>query len=89
MNRTVWCHKLQKEAPGLPHFPYPGALGQRIFEHISQEAWEMWIQQQTMLINEHRLSMIDPEARKFILHETEKFLFGGDFQPPPGYKPLA
>ena len=76
MSRMVQCAKLGKEAEGLDMAPYPGELGQRIFENISKEAWQMWMGQQTILINEHRLNVIDPEHRAFIEAEMEKFLFG-------------
>ena len=76
MSRMVQCVKLGKEAEGLDMAPYPGELGQRIFENISKEAWQQWMGQQTILINEHRLNVIDPEHRAFIEGEMEKFLFG-------------
>ena len=76
MSRMVQCVKLGKEAEGLDMAPYPGELGQRIFENISKEAWRQWMGQQTILINEHRLNVIDPEHRAFIEGEMEKFLFG-------------
>ena len=78
MSRMVQCVKLGKEAEGLDMAPYPGELGQRIFENISREAWQLWMGQQTILINEHRLNVIDPEHRAFIEGEMEKFLFGED-----------
>ena len=76
MTRTVQCGLLKKEAPGLDRTPYPGALGQRIFESVSKEAWQRWVGHQTMLLNEYRLSPIDPKARKFLEEEMEKFFFG-------------
>lgn len=76
MSRLVNCVKLGKEADGLDRAPYPGDLGQRIYDNVSKEAWQQWIQQQTMLINEHRLSVIDPKAREFLEAEMEKFFFG-------------
>jgi len=85
MSRMVNCKKLDKECPGLEFLPYPGELGQRIYDEISQQAWDLWLQHQTMLINEYRLSMMDPEARKFLAEEMEKFLFGGESEKPPGY----
>ena len=75
MTRTGQCVLLKKEAPGLDRAPYPGALGQRIFESVSKEAWQRWVGHQTMLLNEYRLSPIDPKARKFLEEEMEKFLF--------------
>ncbi len=77
MSRTVYCLYLKREAPGLDRQPYPGEPGKRIFDHISAEAWRAWVGHQTMLINEYRLSTIEPKARKFLAEEMEKFLFGG------------
>jgi Fe-S cluster biosynthesis and repair protein YggX len=87
MTRMVECSKLKKSAPGLTNPPYPGALGQKIFENISQEAWQQWLAHQTMLINEHRLSMMDPKARDFLRTEMENFLFGAGSAKPAGYVP--
>ncbi len=76
MARMVNCVLLGKEAEGLEIPPYPGDLGKRIFEQVSKEAWQRWIKHQTMLINEYRLTPIDPKARKFLEEEMEKFFFG-------------
>lgn len=88
MSRTVFCQKLQKELPGLNTPTYPGDLGQRIYQEISLQAWQMWLQHQTMLINEKRLSVIEPDTRAYLAGEMEKFLFGGDYDKPEGYIPL-
>ena len=85
MPRTIFCSYLQREAEGLDRIPYPGELGQRIYENISKEAWQQWVRHQTMLLNEYRLSPIDPKARKFLVEEMEKFLFGGGAAKPEGY----
>ena len=85
MTRTVQCAKLNKEAEGLERPPYPGALGQKIFDSISKEAWQLWLQHQTMLINEYRLSMLDVKARQFLMVEAERFLFGEGSAKPAGY----
>jgi Fe-S cluster biosynthesis and repair protein YggX len=87
MARTVQCVYLKREAEGLDRAPYPGELGQRIFENISREAWRAWVSHQTMLLNEYRLSPIDPKARKFLVEEMEKFLFGGGAKAPEGFVP--
>jgi len=87
MPRTVFCTFLQREAEGLDRPPYPGALGQRIFENISRDAWQQWVRHQTMLLNEYRLTPIDPKARKFLVEEMEKFLFAGGASKPEGYVP--
>ena len=85
MPRTIYCQYLKREAEGLDRVPYPGELGQRIFDGISKEAWQQWLRHQTMLMNEYRLTPIEPKARKFLVEEMEKFLFGGGSQKPEGY----
>ncbi len=87
MSRTVNCVKLGKEAEGLQVPPYPGKLGERIYSEVSQEAWQLWLKHQTMLINEYRLSPIDPKARKMLEEEMEKFFFGEGAMQPTGYVP--
>ena len=82
MSRKVQCIKLDKEAEGLATLPYPGDLGKRIYENVSKEAWQMWLGHQTMLINEYRLTPIEPKARKFLEEEMEKFFFGGGSEKP-------
>lgn len=76
MTRNVQCIKLGREAEGLKMPPYPGELGQRLYENVSREAWQMWLQHQTMLINEYRLTPIEPKDRAFLEQEMEKFFFG-------------
>jgi len=87
MARMVHCVKLKKEAEGLDRPTYPGDLGKRIFDNVSKEAWQQWIRQQTMLINEYRLSPVDPKARKFLEEQMDKFFFGEGSITPPDYKP--
>lgn len=83
----VQCLKLNKEADGLAKPPFPGELGQKIYDNISQEAWNLWLNQQTLLINEHRLSLVDPKARTFLMDQMQKFLFEENYVPPAGYIP--
>jgi Fe-S cluster biosynthesis and repair protein YggX len=83
--RVVFCSFLGREAEGLDRIPYPGPLGQRIFDSISREAWQQWVRHQTMLMNEYRLTPIDPKARQFLVEEMEKFLFGTGSQKPEGF----
>lgn len=71
----VFCAKLQKEAPGLARAPFPGEVGQKVLENVSQEAWQQWLAQQTILINEYRLNPMDAQARTFLQEEMQKFLF--------------
>ncbi len=87
MSRMVHCAKLGKELEGLDRPTYPGELGKKIYENISKEAWGMWVQRQTMLLNEYRLSPIDPKARKFLVEEMEKFLFTDESEIPEGFTP--
>ena len=88
MSRTVNCARLGREAEGLDFPPYPGELGQRIYDEISKEAWQQWLAHQTMLINENRISPMDPDARKFLVEQMQKFLFEGGADKPEGYVPL-
>jgi len=85
MTHMVNCVKLGTESEGLEFPPIPGELGQRIYDNISKQAWQAWLGRQTMLINEYRLNMLDPEAAKFLRQEMENFLFGGGSDLPPGY----
>ena len=87
MARMVKCVKLGKEAEGLDRPTYPGELGKRIYAEVSKEAWQMWLRQQTMLINEYRLSPIEPKARKFLEEQMEKFFFGEGAELPPDFVP--
>jgi Fe-S cluster biosynthesis and repair protein YggX len=78
---------LKKEAEGLDYAPYPGELGQRIYDSVSKEAWQRWLGHQTMLINENRLTPIEPEARQFLATEMDKFFFSGGSEKPKEYVP--
>ena len=85
--RMVKCVKLGKELPGLDEPPWSGELGQRIYDNVSQEAWEQWLSYLRMLINEYRLSPASKEAQDFIAQQMERFFFGEGSAPPPGYVP--
>ncbi len=87
MSRTVNCVVLGEQAEGLDYAPYPGELGKRIYENISKKAWQRWLAHQTMLINEYRLTPIEPKAREFLEKEMEKFFFGQGSQAPEGFVP--
>lgn len=87
MSRMLECVLLKKQAEGLDYAVYPGELGQRIYDNVSKEAWNRWLAHQTMLINEYRLSPIEPEARKFLETEMEKFFFGEGSAAPQEYVP--
>lgn len=87
MTRTVQCVVLKTEAPGLDRVPYPGPIGQRIYESVSREGWARWVKHQVMLMNEYRLSPVEPKARKFLEAEMEKFFFGPGSDKPVEFKP--
>ena len=89
MGHTVQCLKLKKEAEGLDYPPYPGEMGTRIWQSISKEAWQEWLNVQTRLVNENRLNLADTRARKYLKEQMEKHLFedidveAQGFVPPP------
>ncbi len=87
MARMVKCIKLGREAEGLDFPPYPGELGKKIFANVSKEAWQQWIRQQTMLVNENRLNLADPAARKYLAEQTERYFFGEGADTAAGYVP--
>jgi Fe-S cluster biosynthesis and repair protein YggX len=83
----VKCPKLGREAEGLDYPPYPGELGQRIFENVSKEAWKAWLEHQKMLVNENRLNLADVKARKYLAEQMEKHFFGTGADIAAGYVP--
>ena len=87
MTRTVHCALLGTEAEGLDYPPYPGELGQKVFESVSKQAWQQWLAHQTMLINEYRLTPIEPKARQFLEQEMEKYFFSGGSEAPKEFVP--
>lgn len=87
MTRMVQCVKLGRELPGLSEPPFPGELGQRIYEQVSRQAWALWQDQEILLINHYGLNMADPQARAFLMEQMEQFFFGPGAQMPPGWTP--
>ena len=87
MARQVFCQYEQREAEGLDFVPWPGELGKRVYADIGKRAWAAWLAHQTMLINENRLSALDPKHRAFLECEMQKFLFEGGAERPAGYNP--
>ncbi len=87
MPRMVKCVKLGRELPGLEKPPFPGQLGQRIYENVSHQAWDMWPEQSTLIINHYGLNMADSEARKILREQMEEFFFGQDAKMPEGWVP--
>ncbi len=87
MTRMVMCRKHQQELAGLARPPFPGSKGEDIYNNISQQAWDEWQTQQTMLINERHLNMMNAEDRKFLMTEMDKFFAGEEFAKAEGYVP--
>ncbi len=87
MTRMVHCRKYNKELEGLAQPPYPGNKGQDIYEHVSKQAWQEWLEHQTRLINEKHLNMMDPSARTYLAEQMEKFFTDADFDKAEGYVP--
>ena len=85
--RMVFCVKFQKEMPGLDVPPWPGELGQRIFENVSEQAWKMWEERQKMILNEYRIMSWQKEGQEIIRAQLEQFFFGEGAALPPGYVP--
>jgi len=87
MAHMVNCIKLGREAEGLEFAPMPGALGRRLYENVSKEAWQQWQKHQTMLVNENRLNLADARARKYLMTQLEQYFFGDGGDQPAGYVP--
>ena len=87
MARTVFCSYEQRDTEGLDFVPWPGELGKRVFANVGKSAWAAWLAHQTMLINENRLSPLDPKHRAFLEEEMQKFLFAGGAKKPAGFVP--
>src|SRR5262245_21192775 len=85
--RTVFCVKFQKTLPALDTQPWPGELGQRVFENVSAQAWKLWEDRQKMILNEYRLMPWQKEAQELISRHMEDFFFGASAALPPGYVP--
>jgi Fe-S cluster biosynthesis and repair protein YggX len=89
MARMVNCVKLKREAEGLDSPPYPGELGKKLWEGVSKEAWKQWLEHQKMLVNENRLNLSDPRARKYLEEQMVKHFFGEGADQAMGYVPKA
>lgn len=87
MSRTIHCCKLKQDAEGMQKAPFPGALGERIYNEVSKEAWKMWLTHQTMIINEYRLNLLEPKSREFLKEEMQKYFFGEGSEKPSGFTP--
>jgi Fe-S cluster biosynthesis and repair protein YggX len=87
MPRTVHCIKLGRDAEGLDFPPYPGELGKRLYDNVSKEAWQQWLKQQTMLVNENRLNLADQRAREYLKRQMENHFFGSGADTAAGYVP--
>lgn len=89
MTRTVMCSRYGEELPALEKPPQPGPQGERIFNEVSARAWREWQELQTMLINEQHLSLIDPEARKYLSTQMWRYFNNEDVDRVEGFKPQS
>jgi len=89
MARMVRCIKMGRDAEGLQFLPYPGELGKRIFENVSKQAWQQWLEHQKMLLNENRLNLADKKARDYLVQQMEMYFFGSGADVAAGYTPPA
>lgn len=87
MSRTVQCVKLGRQAEGLEFAPWPGELGRRIFDQVSKEAWQEWLRQQTILINEYKLNPLQAEHKKYLAAQMEAWFFGDGIVMPDEWRP--
>ena len=87
MTRMVNCVKIGRELPGMDTPPFPGELGDRIYENVSQQGWDLWKEHQVLIINHYGLVLADPQARQFLMEQLEEFFFGADAQMPEGWTP--
>ena len=85
MARQVFCIKLNQESEGMNAQPFPGPIGDKVYQHVSKKAWGMWLAHQTMLINEYRLNLSDPKSREFLSIELQKYFFGEGSEKPSGF----
>ena len=85
--RTVFCVKFQKELPGLDELPFDNELGQKIYEKVSRDAWDLWKEHLKMIMNEYRLNLATAEAQQIVLQQMEEYFFGEGAAFPPGYVP--
>jgi Fe-S cluster biosynthesis and repair protein YggX len=88
MTKTITCIKLGSDQEAMDFPPFPGALGERIFQNVSKKAWQAWLEQQKMLVNENRLNLADPEARKYLKEQTESYFFGDGADSAQGFVPV-
>ena len=84
---VVQCAKIGLELEALDRPPFPGPLGQRIYDNVSKEGWRLWQGQATLLINHYGLNMVDPRAQELLFEQMEQFFFGDDAQMPEGWTP--
>lgn len=85
MSRTIKCVKLQRELDGIPYKPFDSALGQRIYDEVSMEAWRMWLEHSKMIVNEYRLDLTSKNAHEILTEQCEQFFFGEGAALPPDF----
>ena len=71
----------------MPRPPYPGPKGQTLYKTVSHQAWQEWLQHQTLLINEKHLNVMDPKAKAFLDEQRDRFLNNESVEKAEGYVP--
>ena len=87
MSRKVHCVKLGIESEGLDFPPWPGEIGKKIYEQVSKDAWQQWLRQQTILINEYKLNPLNAEHKKYLAAQMEAYFFGDGIVLPDKWQP--
>ncbi len=87
--RMVDCVKYKRQLPGLTKPPFPGILGQKVYEHVSQRGWALWPEQERILINHYSMSLVDPQTQGVLLNAMDEFFFGDGAALPEGWTPQS
>ena len=85
--RIVNCIKLKQELPGLATLPMPGDLGKKIYDNVSQKAWDEFVEYFKMVINEYRLDLTNPISDQIFEQKASEYFFGDNISMPEGYVP--
>lgn len=73
-DRLIHCLKLEKELPGLKRPPFPNELGQFIYEKVSKEGWDLWLQESVRYINTYRVDLSSKDGTEFMLSQLRVWL---------------
>ncbi|HWZ12889.1 MAG TPA: oxidative damage protection protein [Acidobacteriaceae bacterium] len=88
MAHMVLDSRTKKQAEGLDETPFDSDFGKKIYDNVSKQSWNEWVERQKMLLNEYRLQPWTKEAQQFLVEQMEQFFFGegtalpGEYVPP-------